>query len=102
MREDAPWHWSIVITLWWVEEVLDHKGSLSLVGAQLAEELVFVNECDLCACGVHQDLMHHVVGHARVINHADENESPCRDHDWQHDRVGPVKRIFANQVCQHS
>ena len=91
----------VLATLWRVHHLRDQHASFRHVRAQLTGQLVFVDESQLDACGVKQDLMYHVVGALGVLDHAVKEDEPRGHHDREHDWVGPVEWILLDQVSKN-
>ena len=80
---------------------LNHVGFFGLVAEQSARGLVLVNECQLAASRVQEDLVDHLVRPSRVHHGSVEDDEPKTDHDRQHDGVASVKGVFLDQKCQY-
>lgn len=79
-----------------------HERLLGLVVPHPSEELVLVNKSQLCARGVHQDLVDHHVGDLGVLYHAGDEGETSQHHGWEHDGVALVERVFLDQVHQNN
>lgn len=61
-RELVACHGLKVFALWRVDEVANHECCFNWVAAHAARVLVLINEGDLCASGVEQRLVNHIIG----------------------------------------
>lgn len=81
----------------WIVQSLNHVRLLGLVAENTPRSLILVDECQLTACLIQQDLMDHAISPTRVDNSTVQREEPSSDHYRQHYRVGPVEWILLNE-----
>ena len=76
---------------------LHHVSLFGLMAENAPRGLIPIDKCKLTASLVKENGLDHAISAARVGYGTVKSEEPEENHDWQHDGVGPIERIFLDQ-----